>query len=255
MARVYDTIVKRRPLLQRPLYPLSLVLIGWTPLLMQAQEDSARLAGTVRSSINGLPIAAVMIAVRGTQLFDVSDSAGAFALTGLPSGHQIVRILYRDSVSYEQKIDLKRGKTLTLSVLLDMDAVELPPIVVEARSLRAERSLAGFYDRKKWGFGRFYTFRDLQRRRSWTLRSLLGEAGVQIRCGRGYCLPVSWSGTRYCVMSLFINGMRLASDDMDVIQVDDLAGLELYTRGFDVPMEFRYGFGENCGAVLMWRRS
>src|SRR5438034_10300765 len=157
-----------------------------------------------------------MIAVRGTQLFDVSDSAGAFALTGLPSGHQIVRILYRDSVSYEQKIDLKRGKTLTLSVLLDMDAVELAPIVVEARSLRAERSLAGFYDRKKWGFGRFYTFRDLQRRRRWTLRSLLGGAGVQIRCGRGYCLPVSWRGTRSYVKSVFIISARHVSESMVV---------------------------------------
>ncbi|OLC04125.1 MAG: hypothetical protein AUH78_27270 [Gemmatimonadetes bacterium 13_1_40CM_4_69_8] len=247
--------MKRTPWYHAALLLLSLTLIAGPPALTQTPQDSARLAGTVRSSINGLPIADVMIAVRGTQLFDVSDSAGAFALTGLPSGHQIVRILYRDSVSYEQRIDLKRGKTLTLAVLLDMDAVELAPIVVEARSSRAERSLAGFYDRKQRGFGRFYTFRDLERRRSWTLRSLLGEAGVQIRCGRGYCLPISWSGTRYCVMSLFLNGMRLSPDDMDVIQVDDLAGVELYKRGFDVPMEFRYGFGDNCGAVLMWRRS
>jgi len=247
--------VKRRPLLQRPLYLLSLVLIGWTPLLMQAQADSARLAGSVRSSINGLPIAGVMIAVRGTQVFDVSDSAGAFALAGLPSGRQMIRILYRDSVWHEQNIDLKPAKTLRLSVLLDLDAVALAPIVVEARSIRAERSLAGFYDRKKRGFGHFYTFRDLERRRGWTLRSLLGEAGVQIRCGPAYCLPVSWGGTRSCIMSLFLNGMRLSPDDMDVIQVDDLAGVELYKRGFDVPPEFQWGFGNNCGAVLMWRRS
>src|SRR5437763_8633805 len=51
----------------------------------------------------------------------------------------------------------------SLSVLLDVDAVELSPIVVEARSWRADRSLAGFYDRKKWRFGRFYTLADLER--------------------------------------------------------------------------------------------
>ena len=143
---------------------------------MQAQADSARLAGSVRSSINGLPIAGVMIAVRGTQVFDVSDSAGAFALAGLPSGRQMIRILYRDSVWHEQNIDLKPAKTLRLSVLLDLDAVALAPIVVEARSIRAERSLAGFYDRKKRGFGSF-------------TRSATWSAAAAGRCGRYSARP------------------------------------------------------------------
>src|SRR5207253_9560165 len=138
--------------------------------------DSARLAGTVRSSINGLPIAGVMIAVRGTQVFDVTDSAGSFALGELPSGRQMIRILYQDSVSYEHQIRLTAGKTLTLSVLLDVDAIELAPIVVEAQTLRAERSLAGFYDRRKWRFGRLYTRQDPEQRRGLALQRLAGEA-------------------------------------------------------------------------------
>src|SRR3989442_1566833 len=81
-----------------------------------AQRDTtARLAGTVRSSINGLPISRVMVAVRGSRVFDVSDSTGSFTLVGLPAGRQTVRILYGDSLSYEQEINLKRAKTVTLS--------------------------------------------------------------------------------------------------------------------------------------------
>ena len=34
-------------------------------------------------------------------------------------------------------------------MLLDVAAVEMSPIVVEARGLRADRSLAGFYDRRR----------------------------------------------------------------------------------------------------------
>src|SRR5690349_20309497 len=98
-----------------------------------------------------------MVALRGARAFGVSGSAGAFALAGLPPGRQTVRILYGDSLSYDSEITLKRGKTLTLSVLLDVEAVELSPIVVEARSLLAERTLAGFYERRKWRIGRFYT--------------------------------------------------------------------------------------------------
>src|SRR5216117_1952146 len=139
-----------------------------------AQRDTtARLTGTVRSSINGLPVSGLMIAVKGTRVFNVSDSTGSFTLVGLPGGRQTVRIRYGDSLSYEQEINLKRGKTVTLSVLLDIAAVELSPIVVEARSWRADRSLAGFYDRQKWRFGRFYTLADLDRRRGLSLRTLL----------------------------------------------------------------------------------
>ncbi len=252
---MYHNIVKRGSLLHASQYLLSLVLIGWAPLVAHAQIDSARLAGSVRSSINGLPVAGVMIAVRGTQIFDVTNAAGSFALAGLPSGRQMIRILYRDSVSYEHQIRLTAGKTLTLSVLLDVDAIELAPIVVEAKTLRAERSLAGFYDRRKWGFGRFYTRQDLERHRGLPLQSLLGESGVSMRCRLRDCIPLTWSAGRQCIMSLYLDGVRLPSDQLDLIHLDDLAGVEVYKRGFDVPVEFQSRFGNECGAALMWSRS
>src|SRR2546427_7164743 len=135
-----------------------LLFVGMLVTSAHAQRDTtARLAGTVRSSINGLPISGVMVAVKGSRVFGVSDSTGSFALGGLPEGRQVVRILYGDSLSYEHEMDLKSGKTLRLAVLLDVVAAELAPIVVEAQTIRAERSLVGFYDRRKWTVGRFYT--------------------------------------------------------------------------------------------------
>jgi hypothetical protein len=259
---VYHSIVKRQPLLHAPLHVLSLVLIGWAPLVAHGQTDSApgqtdsaRLAGSVRSSVNGLPIAGVMIAVRGTQIFDVTNSVGGFALGGLPSGRQKLRILYQDSLSYEHDIKLTAGKTLKLAVLLDVNAVELAPIVVEAKSVRAERSLAGFYDRRKWGFGWFYTRQDLERRRGLPLESLLRESGVSVGCRPGYCLPLGWNGGRSCVMSVYLDGGPTAGDQLDLIRVDELAGVEVYKRRFDVPLEFQWGTGNACGAILLWSRN
>src|SRR5439155_987428 len=142
----------------------SLLFLSMLLTPAHAQRDTtARLSGTVRSSINGLPVSGVMIAVKGSRVFNVSDSTGSFTLVGLPGGRQTVRILYGDSLSDEKEMDLKQGKTLTLSVLLDVAATELAPIVVEAQTLSAERSLAGFYERKKSGFGRYYTLADLKR--------------------------------------------------------------------------------------------
>ena len=196
-----------------------------------------------------------MIAVPGSQMFDVTDSAGRFALADLPAGRQVIRILYRDSVSYQHPIKLTAGKTLTLSVLLDVDAIELAPIVVEAKSLRAERSLAGFYDRRKWGFGRFYTQQDLERRRGLPLRSLLSESGVSMRCGSGYCIPLTSTFGRQCVMSLYLDGLWLPADQLDLVHLDELAAVEVYKRGFDVPEEFQFSFGSTCGAALLWSRN
>src|SRR3989454_6374859 len=187
-----------------------LVFLGMLVAPARAQRDTtARLAGTVRSSINGLPISGVMVAVKGSRVFGVSDSTGSFALVGLPDGRQLVRILYGDSLAYEHEMDLKRGKTLTLSVLLDVVAAQLAPIVVEAQTLRAERSLAGFYERKKWSPGRFYTLADLGQRASHSLDGVLSESGVQVLCRLGNCLPIGSDGTRQCVMSLYLDGMRM----------------------------------------------
>ena len=262
---MYHSDVKRQPL--QPIFPLllSLALITAAPpfapaqqdsaRILPAQQDSARLSGSVRSSLNGLPISGVMIAVQGSRVFDVSNSVGLFALAGLPSGRQTLRVLYGDSLSYEKDIMLQRGQTLMLAVLLEVEALELTPIVVEAQSARAVRSLAGFYDRKTWGrFGRFYTLQELQQRRGLPLRSLLSEAGVWVGCGTGYCIPLGSGGPRQCLMSLYLDGMRLLADEISLIRVDELAGVEVYKRGFDVPLEFQWGSGSSCGAVLVWRR-
>ena len=232
-----------------------LLFLGMLVTSAHAQRDTtARLAGTVRSSTNGLPISGVMVAVKGSQVFSVSDSTGSFALGGLPEGRQVVRILYGDSLSYEHEMDLKGGKTLNLAVLLDVVAAELAPIVVEAQTLRADRSLVGFYERRKLGVGRFYTLADLAHRPAPSLESLLRESAIQVVCRVGSCLPIGSDGTRQCVMALFLDGLRTPVAFFNTVRVEDLAGVEVYKRGFDVPTEFRSSFRNTCGAVVMWNR-
>ncbi|PYO96229.1 MAG: hypothetical protein DMD60_11195 [Gemmatimonadetes bacterium] len=61
---------------------LCLLFLGMLLTSAHAQRDStARLAGTVRSSLNGLPIAGVMVAVRGSRLFQcgIEDVDGLVA--------------------------------------------------------------------------------------------------------------------------------------------------------------------------------
>lgn len=241
---------------------LGLALLLMAPSLSAAQQDSARrslpadparLVGSVKSALNGQPLKGVMIVVAGTHRFDVSDSTGAFAVSGLPWGEQTVRILYGDSLSYEKRVRLQRGKTLALSVVLDAQAQELTPVVVEARSLLADLSLAGFYERQRAGWGRFYTYDQLERRASRSLHTLLMEAGVTVWCANFACYPINFGGAHGCALSLYLDGMRLQPGDLDLFRTDELAGVEVYRHDIDVPFLFRRGF-DDCGAVVMWSR-
>src|SRR5204862_1373404 len=119
-------------------------------------------------------------------------------------------VTYGDTLSYDQALTLSGGQTLTLSVLLDLEGEALSPIVVEARSIRAERSLAGFYDRKKLGFGRLYTLVDLDRFGDLSLRGLLGHAGVVVRCPLRAWVRVLMNGARARVMALLLDGFRVS---------------------------------------------
>jgi hypothetical protein len=194
-----------------------------------------------------------MIVVRGTHRFEVTDSTGAFAVSDLPSGDQTVRILYGDSLSYEKVFHLTRGKTLVLAVLLDARALDLTPVVVEARSLLADLSLAGFYERRRAGSGRFYTYDQLEQAVPRSLRVLLFEAGVTVQCVRVRCVPTAVSGSRACVLSLYVDGVPIQAEEVESFHPDELAGVEVYRRAVDIPLQFRRRY-DDCGAILMWRR-
>ncbi len=66
-------------------------------------------------------------------------------------------------------------------------------------------------------------------------------------------IPPALSGAQLCALSLYVDGMRLQPGDLDLFRTDELAGVEVYRHGLDVPFQFRQGWGD-CGAVMMWSR-
>ena len=102
--------------------------------------------------------------------------------------------------------------------------------------------------------GRFYTRADLEHSAAHSLDGLLGETGVQVVCRLGNCLPIGSDVARRCVMGLYLDGMRMPVAFLNTVRVEDLAGVEVYKRGFDVPTDFRSSFRNSCGSVVMWSR-
>lgn len=220
-----------------------------------AQQDSlATLTGTVRSARDGRPLVDAMVALRGA--FSVTDSAGRFTMTRLAPGQYGLRLEYAGQRSRDDyEIVLSRGRTLELSILLDVTVVDLAPIVVEAASTAYALSLAGFYERRGRGFGRFLTRADIERRHPPNLSAMLIGTGVVMRCGRTLlCSPVRVRSGRRCPVSVFIDGMKVENYNIDLIPTEDVLGLEVYRQGVDTPVEFSR-FSAPCGAVVIWTRT
>lgn len=237
------------------------------PCALPAQADNtAAIGGYARSSFNGRPLAGVMISVPAARKFSVTDSTGRFALGGLPAGRQRVRVVYEGRNSEEYDFELKRGKTKNLAVMLDVEAIDLAPVVVEATHRDFARNLAGFYERRKWygGFARFYTKEDLERRHPVALSQLLTTEGIFTRClGRG-CLPVRWSRGKLCAVAVSVDGMPFWEQDYDHIAVSDVQAVEVYRSAFSAPsariaiaIDGRrdpFETPATCGAVAIWTR-
>ncbi len=237
------------------LFTAALLAAGGAP--GAAQEDTlARLTGTISSSKNGRPLADVMVSVKGTGAFHVSDSTGAFAIARLPAGRHTLRLAWHERVSEDYQVVLRVGQTLELAILLDVggEGVELAPIVVEATSSEWVLSLAGFYSRRGKGFGRFVTSEDIERRRPANLSAMLTVSGITMRCVRTACYPTRHASGRRCAVPVFLDGLRVEYYDIDNIPPSDVLGIEVYRQGADTPAEFSR-WSADCGAVVIWTKN
>jgi len=245
------------------------LLVGATLLIGagagSAQRGTARLTGAVASALNGRPLAGVTVTVPAVNVSIRSDDSGRFVLDSLPAGIQLVRILSIGRQPESYSFRLSSGRTKQIIVLLDGDAIDLPPIVVRRDHAALRWGLAGFFERRRQGFGTFLTREDISRRRPADVTQLLSGAGLQYRCSPFGCSPIRLGVGGQCALQLFLDGIAAPGEYLREIDPDDLVAVEIYTNDFVTPFQFRGGFlvsgaaahprGEfACGAVVVWTR-
>ena len=247
------------------------VLISLPSALVSQTDTTASLSGKATSAFNGRPLANVMISVPAARKFVVTDSTGSFWLPGLPTGRQKVRISYQGRDTEEYEFALRGGRTQKLTVILDVEAVDLAAIVVEARQPYGGRSLAGFYDRKKWysGFANFFTREDIERIRPMVVSDLLKRLVIWVRCDPE-CAPTRMQHGHLCAIPVSVDGMPFWDFDFDNISVADVAGVEVYRDGaIGSPFGFEmrsmtmardmrtyepFQYRGSCGSIQIWTR-
>ncbi|MGH7699948.1 MAG: hypothetical protein ACREMJ_05460 [Gemmatimonadales bacterium] len=228
-------------------------LLAALPAVAQSAPDSARLVGVVRSAVDGAPLSGVMVALPGIRLFQVTDTSGRFDLHGISPGRHAVRVAYRDLIARDVELDFGPAEVLRLTFLLEVGAVTLEPVVVLGDAADTRLDLAGFYQRRRFGFGRYFTRQDIERRHPLALSHLLDGTGVFMRCVRGRCRAVQRSVRGVCEVPIFLDGLPVSDYDLDWVVPQDVAALELYRRSSETPRQYAQ-WGGACGALLVWTR-
>jgi hypothetical protein len=241
-----------------------------SPFQSQALPDTtARIRGAAISSYNGRPIAGVMISAPEVEKFVVTDANGQFALAGLPTGRRSIRVSYEGRGTQDYKFDLEGQHTKQIAVLLDIDAEDLDPLVVEARQPNIWRDLGGFFARRRAysGFAHFFTREEITRMRPARLSGLLTVEGIVTRCYQD-CRPTRLTRGKLCAVPVSVDGVAYREVDYDQIHVSDVAAVEVYrgvppadlshalvpTVGSSMWMGTGLSAAGQCGLVEIWTR-
>jgi hypothetical protein len=224
------------------------------PLTAQTVDGRVLDRGTDRP----LTGATVELITGSTVLASTStDSVGLFLITATEAG------LYRLSVRRE-------GRPLTVSREFSMDAhdtthvelrvlagaVRLEPVVAVAEARRLPVTLAGFYDRAERNRGGRFITRPVieERRASRTTDLLRNMAGFSFGSNRRGGTSVR---SRGCEPTLWVDGLQVPLNGMDlddIVQPQDIEGIEIYSGPASLPADFMRRGGFNCGAVLVWTK-
>lgn len=234
-----------------------------------AQQESARPArvvGRVLERASGKPIEAVYVRLVGrTETGRLTDGWGAFAFARVEAGVYQLQVEHLGYESRSDTITVAGGEVLSLEVRLELQPVELTPLVVTARRWSVSPRLWSFYDRVDTGLGEYITREDIERRQPARVAHMIDELpGVTI-------VPVGTSRyrivlSRYarnspsgqlgaCFPIVFVDGMRHRGYETidELVMPEDVEGIEVYKGLATLPAEFADP-GAECGAIAIWTR-
>lgn len=222
------------------------------PAQAQRRRDGD-LSGRIVNGATREPIPGVRVQLVGTRVAAFTDSAGGFAMQGLPSGGPI---------TFEARaVGYRMGRfELTLPAGIAVDRVfELEPVTVSLDTLSVAttpntnwRSNEAFEARRRRGIGYFITKEIMQERQANNVRDLLVIVpGVWTSCRGITCEVQMLASGKNCLPEWFLDGHPATNSVGPDFSALRIRGIEVYRSVFEVPPEFQR-LNLRCGVIAIW---
>ncbi len=207
---------------------------------------------------------------RGMVADAVTDEDGAFSVVAPSAGTYTVhftRTGFRSVSGGPYRLD--PAEPLEAVVVLYRAPAVLPGLEVDVQGQSRRLRLAGFYERRAEGFGRFLDRLEIERRGNVRMIDLLEPLpGLSVERGFGMTGPEEllnpplWYGRAglRCVPALWIDGMLVRTGGFDApplrpddfVWALDVEGIEFYGGPAQVPIEYSRSAG--CAVLIIWTR-
>lgn len=212
--------------------------------------------GTVSDASSRRPIESVRIAINDT-VIAVTELDGGFAIKRrVAEGFNRLTVQRFGYETLFQDFDVEPASTeISLMITLRPRAARLTDIVVETDAPVLNKKLEGFYQRRQNERGQFLTPEQiaqipasrtsdiLRRIPTLTVRPLARSTEIMLtRCLR--YLP-----------RFYIDGVEVNNSDLDLtLSPVDIAAVEVYTGGAQIPLQFNRPAPGRCGVVVIWTK-
>ena len=248
----------------------------------------ATVSGVVVDSA-GIPIPHAVFSVVGESLRVITDSQGRFRLT-VPPGPRLVAVRALGYRPLMWAVTLGSGLEASGRIRLQRASIVLPEMTVVGERYVPSR-LAGFYQRKRIGFGKYIDPETIAGRFTNSTADLLqGIAGVRVtnapgdpfnylvsfsRCnliessggsfagamivgGRGQSTsptsPPSLGPAAKSPVGVYVDGFKVPGDPgqiLGMINPADVEAIEVYRGPSELPAEF---MSDDCAAIVIWTK-
>ncbi len=225
-------------------------------------RGGAKLTGIVRNEKGG-GVDGARVFVRGTNLANTSSDRGYFALDSLPGGTHMLEVRALGYLPAASIVHLTADQPAQAEVFIGDRLVTLETVRVQA-TLVFSRNLAKFQTNRERNLGgKFIGPREIDRYRGMRFSNLIqATPGVRLTYAGGFSILMDYTGTDdgqsrgLCVPAFYIDGQRsqyTAAEIEGLYRADEIAGVEVYVRENQRPIEFQ-DFNSRCGAIAIWTR-
>jgi hypothetical protein len=234
------------------------------PLVSDQERAVARLTGRVTGR-TGTPIFGARVSLFGWESAASTDSGGHFTFPQVPGGSTTLDVRSVGFDPVRLSIDLRTGEGARndLAITMSPSPTTLAPVtVVDRRSEVLIRS--GFDTRRHGALGRFIDEEALRKSGVQSTTSYLSQfPGMMARSGgRGMRMFMRDPQGLVCAPTVWVDGAPYlpAAEAEGVVDIDlladitNIAGIEIYRRVNQAPLQFAGTTRSACGVIVIWRK-